>query len=180
MKDYLQAYLQAALEEERIEDERFREAVERRAREIAQKLERPYLEAMRLQALSKDYRAELTRRIAEGEGAEALLPLALKTISALCGDEAFAAHNLARLRGAGASEASEASGASGDPPGAPDGEEALRACERRELSQRADALRAFIADESVPGGEREQARRRLEEVRERLRLIGEGGGESEG
>lgn len=177
MRDYLQAYLQAALEEERIEDERFREAVERRAREIAQKLERPYLEAMRLQALSKDYRAELTRRIAEGEGAEALLPLALKTISALCGDEAFAAHNLARLRGAGASEAS---GASGDPSGAPDGEEALRACERRELSQRADALRAFIADESVPGGEREQARRRLEEVRERLRLIGEGGGESEG
>ena len=129
---------------------------------------------MRLQALSKDYRAELTRRIAAGEGAEALLPLALKTISALCGDEAFAAHNLARLRGAGASEAS------GDPSGAPNGEEALRACERRELSQRADALRAFIADESVPGGEREQARRRLEEVRERLRLIGEGGGESEG
>ncbi len=193
MKDYLQAYLQAALEEERIEDERFREAVERRAGEIARKLERPYQEALRLQALSKPYRAELTARIAAGEGAETLLPLALQTISALCGDEAFAAHNLARLQkrsAAGTPGAGETGGpepderdepgggqgpSGGDGPGggqepsaAAAEEDPLRAAERRELTGRARSLRAFIADESVPEGEREQARMRLEEVQARL------------
>ena len=216
MKDYLQAYLQAALEEERIEDERFREAVERRAWEIARKLERPYQEALRLQALSKPYRAELTARIAAGEGAETLLPLALQTISALCGDEAFAAHNLARLQrgfaagtpgadggrgpdggagpgggqgpsggngttaGNGAARGDGAAGgngaAVGDGTAAGNGaaaaeEDPLRAAERRELSGRARSLRAFIADESVPEGEREQARMRLEEVQARLRAL---------
>lgn len=181
MKDYLQAYLQAALEEERIEDERFREAVERRAGEIARKLERPYQEALRLQALSKPYRAELTARIAAGEGAETLLPLALQTISALCGDEAFAAHNLARLQkrsAAGTPGAGEAGGPGPDERDGPGGgqepsaaaaeEDPLRAAERRELTGRARSLRAFIADESVPEGEREQARMRLEEVQARL------------
>ena len=192
MKDYLQAYLQAALEEERIEDERFREAVERRAWEIARKLERPYQEALRLQALSKPYRAELTARIAAGEGAETLLPLALQTISALCGDEAFAAHNLARLQRGFAAGTPGADGGRGPDGGAGPGggqgpsggngttagngaaaaeEDPLRAAERRELSGRARSLRAFIADESVPEGEREQARMRLEEVQARLRAL---------
>ena len=157
MKDYLEAYLQAALEEERIADEQFREAVERRAREIARRLERPYLEAMRLQALSADYRRELTERIAAGEKAEALLPLALRTISALCGDEAFAAHNLRRME------------AKADSP--PQGD--LFALEREELRRRQEALTSFIQDESVSEGEREQARLRLREVAQRLAELGE-------
>lgn len=161
MKDYLEAYLQAALEQERIADEQFRDAVERRAREIAGQLERPYLEAMRLRELSRAYRKELTERIAAGERADQLLPLALQTISALCGDEAFARHNLSRMA-AGADEAPQA--------------DDLAAIERAELSRRLEALTAFLQDGSVPEGERAQASLRLLEVEQRLAELGEGEG----
>lgn len=159
--NYLEAYLDALLEEERKKDAALAEALRQRSQEILDALQQPYRDALERRAKSEAHRGELTAMLARGDPAEAALPLALRIIGELIGDDAFYEHNMRALSGAS------------PPDETPTG---LLREEYRHLLTRIDQMVAYLGNENIPREERERAMPQFmqmdERSRELLRLLG--------
>lgn len=156
--DYLKEYIDALVAEQAQEDQRLAELVQAKMQELLAQVQQPWREAIRLRARSEADRKELSHLLRRGDPPDALLPVALRVIAALTGDEALAAD--AERYQSGEAYVPDAKA-----------DTAILRQEYDHLVQRIEQMTVFLGDVRIPREERERAMPQFMAMDERSRAL---------
>lgn len=156
--DYLKAYIDALVAKQAEEDERLAALVQERMEELLAQVGQPWREAIRLRAKSEESRKKLLAMLQRDDPAEAILPVALRLISEMTGDEALEIQIERYLRGE---------------PFIPDMEQDTEILRReyQHLVERIEQMATYLGDARVPQEERERAMPQFQAMDERSRAL---------